>query len=160
MTVQYSLVKYGNEFQHENLFLKSLYHRWILRCSQTPLKSNYIEDEPNPESVLSTLPPAEKSVSELMKVLEEISAGENISVLVPTPETFKTEEPNFSIGHYTSSKSFCSMIHLDMGIYFLYKGQTMESIQHFVKQEFPLENFPYLRITPEKLNGYMRALEL
>ena len=157
MTVQYSLVKYGNEFEKDSMFLKSLYHRWILRSSQTPLKRNFLLDDPLAESVLRALTP-EESVAELKGLLTKDL--EQCQIFIPTPETFLREKPNFSIGVATNLKTFASMIHLDIGIYLLYKGQLTEAIEHFVEQKLPLENFPYLKITKEKLDGYLKALGL
>jgi len=159
MTVQNALVKYGLEFQDENTFLKSLYHRWVLRSCTHPLKRNFLLDDPLAETVLISLNPDE-SVSELENLLESQQESEKKPVFIPTPETFSRDKPNFSIGAATTSTAFASLIHLDIGIYLLYKGQLTEAVPHFVKQELPLENFPYLRITKEKLDGYLKALGL
>ncbi len=159
MTVQHLLVKYGYAYGGENLFLKSLYHRWVLRSSQTPLKRNFLLEDPLAESVLRSLTPEESSF-ELKALLAKDWDSDKKPVLIPTPETFARDIPDFTIGLVTSVKSIFSMIHLDIGIYLLYKGQLHDAIEHFVHQELPLKDFPYLRMTKEKLDGYLNAVGL
>lgn len=82
-------------------------------------------------------------------------------IVIPTPKTFETEgKPDWSVGFETGKSDFESIIHLELGIFLLYKGATADSIIHFQKQRIPLENFPFLKISKVKLEGYLRAVGL
>jgi len=59
-----------------------------------------------------------------------------------------------------STEIFRSIIHFDIGIYFFYKGQIQNAITHFQQQNLPTEDFPYLSIKREKLDGYLMGLGL
>lgn len=86
--------------------------------------------------------------------------GERRPVLVPTIESFVKDNVNPSLCVPISSDLFNSIIHLDVGVYYFYKGQLENAITHFQQQTIPTENFPYLKITQEKLNGYLKGLGL
>jgi len=55
---------------------------------------------------------------------------------------------------------FRSIIHFDIGLYFFYKGQPQNAVPHFQQQSLPTEDFPYLRVTRKRLDGYLKGLGL
>jgi len=81
--------------------------------------------------------------------------------MIPNTKTFEVEQKvDWSRGNEIDQSTFYSMIHLDLGIFLLHKGNSLEAVVQFQKQSIPVENFPYLKITKYKLDGYLRAVGL
>ena len=92
----------------------------------------------------------------LENVLKSLDAPSKI--LIPTVETFSGTEPDWSVGNEIESRLFSSMLHLDLGIYLLYEGSREDAAEHLKSQKIPTENFPYLKISPKKLEGFLAAV--
>jgi len=143
-------------------FLRILYNRWVIKTLQFY------------KSFTKTTRFAQQADQFVVKQLNEEDAVNYLrssftkpellglkTICVPSSKAFDVEQtPKWNEGTEIDRISFDSMIHLDLGVFLLYKGDTPNAILHFEKQRIPLENFPFLKISKPKLEGYLRAVGL
>lgn len=103
----------------------------------------------------------DESVTYLQTCLSNPQLASAIKIIIPNTETFAVDQtPAWDVGVEIPKSSFESIIHLDLGIFLLHKGSSAEALVHFQQQQMPLENFPFLKISKRKMEGYLRSVGL
>jgi hypothetical protein len=103
----------------------------------------------------------EESVNYLKNCISKPELSGITKICVPSPKTFDVNEiPEWAEGTEIDRKAFDSIIHLDLGIFLLHKGDCHGAVAQFEQQNIPVENFPFYKISKAKLEGYLRAVGL
>jgi hypothetical protein len=80
-------------------------------------------------------------------------------IKVPTLESISSEYPEIRSGEDFDIQYFLAVIHVDLGIYYLYAGKIQAAHSHFINLSYNfIKNNPHLSMTEAKFVGYKSLL--